>query len=66
MWCSPPMPAISARPCASAACRATPTTNPRCAALDRLAALEKAGARIVFGHDPEFWATAPQAPALFA
>jgi len=36
------------------------------AALDRLAALEKAGARIVFGHDPEFWATAPQAPALFA
>jgi N-acyl homoserine lactone hydrolase len=32
------------------------------AALDRLAALEKAGARIVFGHDPEFWAGVPQAP----
>ena len=32
------------------------------AALDRLAALEKGGARIFFGHDPEFWATVPQAP----
>jgi N-acyl homoserine lactone hydrolase len=31
--------------------------------LDRLAALEKAGARIFFGHDPEFWQTVPQAPA---
>ena len=34
--------------------------------LDRLEALEKAGARIVFGHDPEFWATVPQAPAPLA
>src|SRR5205085_8050892 len=33
------------------------------ASLDRLAALEKAGARIFFGHDPEFWQTVPQAPA---
>lgn len=33
------------------------------ASLDRLEALEKAGARIFFGHDPEFWATVPQAPA---
>jgi glyoxylase-like metal-dependent hydrolase (beta-lactamase superfamily II) len=33
------------------------------ASLDRLAALEAAGARIFFGHDPEFWATVPQAPA---
>lgn len=33
------------------------------ASLDRLEALEKAGARIVFGHDPEFWQTVPQAPA---
>lgn len=32
------------------------------AVLDRLAALERAGARIVFGHDPEFWQTVPQAP----
>jgi glyoxylase-like metal-dependent hydrolase (beta-lactamase superfamily II) len=36
------------------------------ASLDRLAALEKAGARIVFGHDPEFWRTVSQAPALLA
>jgi glyoxylase-like metal-dependent hydrolase (beta-lactamase superfamily II) len=34
--------------------------------LDRLAALEKSGARIFFGHDPEFWQTVPQAPALLA
>ena len=32
------------------------------ASLDRLAALEKAGARIFFGHDPDFWRTVPQAP----
>jgi len=32
------------------------------ATLDRLAALEAAGARIFFGHDPEFWAAVPQAP----
>jgi N-acyl homoserine lactone hydrolase len=32
------------------------------ASLDRLAALEEAGARIVFGHDPEFWQSVPQAP----
>ena len=36
------------------------------AALDRLEALERAGARIFFGHDPEFWRTVPQAPALIA
>jgi N-acyl homoserine lactone hydrolase len=33
------------------------------ASLDRLAALEKSGARIFVGHDPEFWATLPRAPA---
>jgi len=33
------------------------------ASLDRLAALEKQGARIFFGHDPDFWQTVPQAPA---
>ena len=33
------------------------------AVLDRLDAMEKAGARIVFGHDPEFWQIVPQAPA---
>jgi N-acyl homoserine lactone hydrolase len=32
------------------------------ASLDRLAALEKGGARIFFGHDPEFWKNMPQAP----
>ena len=32
-------------------------------ALDRLAALEAGGARIFFGHDPEFWQSVPQAPA---
>ena len=31
--------------------------------LDRLEALERGGARIFFGHDPEFWQTVPQAPA---
>jgi N-acyl homoserine lactone hydrolase len=31
-------------------------------ALDRLEALKKGGARIFFGHDPEFWETVPQAP----
>ena len=36
------------------------------AVLDRLEAMEKAGARIFFGHDPEFWATVPQAPAAIA
>ena len=33
------------------------------ASLDRLAALDQGGARIVFGHDPEFWRSVPQAPA---
>lgn len=32
------------------------------ASLDKLAALEASGARIFFGHDPEFWATVPQGP----
>ena len=36
------------------------------ASLDRLAALERGGARIVFGHDPEFWQGVPQAPAAMA
>ena len=33
------------------------------ASLDKLAALQAGGARIFFGHDPEFWQTLPQAPA---
>jgi len=33
------------------------------ASLDKLAALESAGARIFFGHDGEFWKSVPQAPA---
>ncbi len=32
------------------------------ASLDRLGALERQGARIFFGHDPEFWRGVPQAP----
>jgi N-acyl homoserine lactone hydrolase len=36
------------------------------ASLDRLEALERGGARIVFGHDPDFWQTVPQAPAAMA
>jgi N-acyl homoserine lactone hydrolase len=32
------------------------------ASLDRLAGLEEAGTRILFGHDPEFWQSVPQAP----
>jgi glyoxylase-like metal-dependent hydrolase (beta-lactamase superfamily II) len=34
------------------------------AALDKLEALERGGARIFFGHDPEFWQTVPQATPL--
>lgn len=36
------------------------------ASLDRLEALERDGARLFFGHDPEFWQTVPQAPAPVA
>jgi N-acyl homoserine lactone hydrolase len=36
------------------------------ASLDRLAVLEQGGACIFFGHDPEFWATVPQAPMTIA
>jgi N-acyl homoserine lactone hydrolase len=32
------------------------------ASLDRLEALERGGARVFFGHDPEFWSSVPQAP----
>ena len=35
------------------------------ASLARLRALAAAGAHIVFGHDPEAWASVPQAPAEF-
>ena len=34
--------------------------------LDRLEAFERGGARIFFGHDPEFWKSVPQAPATIA
>jgi hypothetical protein len=33
------------------------------ASVDRLDTLEKTGARIFFGHDPEFWRSVPQEPA---
>jgi glyoxylase-like metal-dependent hydrolase (beta-lactamase superfamily II) len=32
------------------------------ASLRRLRALRDGGARIFYGHDPEFWATVPQGP----
>jgi len=32
------------------------------ASLDRLEALEKGGARLIFGHDPEFWKSVAQGP----
>jgi glyoxylase-like metal-dependent hydrolase (beta-lactamase superfamily II) len=35
------------------------------ASLRRLRALAAAGTRIVYGHDPAFWAGVPQAPAPF-
>jgi glyoxylase-like metal-dependent hydrolase (beta-lactamase superfamily II) len=35
------------------------------ASLHRLRALQAAGARIVYGHDPESWATVAQAPEPF-
>jgi len=31
--------------------------------IERLRALRAAGARLFFGHDPDFWTTVPQAPA---
>jgi glyoxylase-like metal-dependent hydrolase (beta-lactamase superfamily II) len=34
------------------------------ASLHRLRALRDGGARIFYGHDPDFWATVPQAPAI--
>jgi glyoxylase-like metal-dependent hydrolase (beta-lactamase superfamily II) len=34
------------------------------ASLDRLEALERGGARIFFGHDPEFWKSVPQATPI--
>jgi glyoxylase-like metal-dependent hydrolase (beta-lactamase superfamily II) len=34
------------------------------ASLQRLRALAAVGTRIVYGHDPESWATMPQAPAV--
>src|SRR6202049_926654 len=36
------------------------------ASLDRLEGLKRSGARIFFGHDPEFWQTVPQAPGAVA
>jgi N-acyl homoserine lactone hydrolase len=36
------------------------------ASLDRLEALERGGARILFGHDPELWRRVPQAPVPVA
>jgi glyoxylase-like metal-dependent hydrolase (beta-lactamase superfamily II) len=36
------------------------------ASLDKLAALEAGGARIIFGHDPDTWKDVPQAPVAFS
>ena len=35
----------------------------RLASLDRLAALEQGGARLIFGHNAEMWNSIAQAPA---
>jgi len=32
--------------------------------LKRIAAMQAGGARIFFGHDPEFWKTVPQSVAM--
>ena len=34
------------------------------ASLHRLRDLERRGARLIFGHDPELWATIPQSSAI--
>ena len=36
------------------------------ASLRALKALQQRGARIMYGHDPEFWETVPQAPVRLA
>jgi N-acyl homoserine lactone hydrolase len=36
------------------------------ASLERIEALEQGGARIFFGHDPEFWESIPKAPVPVA
>jgi N-acyl homoserine lactone hydrolase len=46
--------------------RYVPDREAMLASLDRLEALEKSGARLFFGHDPEFWKTVPQAPTSIA
>ena len=33
------------------------------ASLETLRGLQRAGARIFYGHDPDFWSAVPQAPA---
>ena len=36
------------------------------ASLEKLRALQKAGAKLMYGHDPDFWADIPQAPIALA
>ncbi len=36
------------------------------ASLHKLKALQQRGAKIMYGHDPEFWKSVPQAPAVAA
>jgi hypothetical protein len=36
------------------------------ASLRQLDAFRRGGTRVFFGHDPEFWATVPQAPAAIS
>ncbi len=36
------------------------------ASLEKLRSLQKAGARLMYGHDPEFWSDVPQAPVALA
>ena len=46
--------------------RNVPDREAMLASLNRLESLEQSGARIFFGHDPEFWSSVPQAPASIA
>jgi N-acyl homoserine lactone hydrolase len=46
--------------------RNVPDREAMLASLNRLESLEQCGARIFFGHDPEFWSSVPQAPASIA
>ena len=62
---SPATPATCAARWRRCICPRSSSTRPRCCARSTLCArCAIAGARIFYGHDPDFWAGVPQAPAL--